>query len=99
MRGLRQNRPPGTDYGFVGLNFEEIGSQPQMLSIDLFAVFPNRLLAIIRVNIDRADEALLPERPVRLNHTPEAANAKLRDLHQVAPSRIAGHLRAAANFC
>ena len=98
MRGLWPNRPRGADHAFVSMDFEEVGSQSQMLSIDLFAAFPNRLLAIFRIDVDRADEPLLPERAVRLHHAPEPANPKLRDLHQAPPSRIGGHLGAAVNF-
>jgi hypothetical protein len=45
--GLRPNRPRDADHAVVGMVFEAVDGQSQMLSIDLFAALPNPIASDI----------------------------------------------------
>src|SRR5271170_1595520 len=85
MRSLGPDGPRGPDHAVVGMDFEEIRLEPQMTAVDLLAALESRLLAIFRIDVDRADEPVLPEGAVGLHHAVETPNPYLLDLQLVAP--------------
>src|SRR5271169_522168 len=85
MRSLGPDGPRGPDHAVVGMDFEEIRLEPQMTAVDLLAALESRLLAIFGIDVDRADEPVLPEGAVGLHHAVETPNPYLLDLQWLPP--------------
>jgi hypothetical protein len=80
MRSIPPHRTGRADDAIISVNFDEVGVDLQMMIVDLRSAFPRLLIAIFGIDINGANEPLLPERSVGRERSVHATDLDLRDL-------------------